>query len=392
MPEYTYQATNPEGSTVMNELVAEDLATALEQLKNQGLTVLSIRPKDVPFSPLPLAPESSHHRLWLEAHFESALQRREVLIPALTALVDDLPAGRHRDEMRCVVTAFKAAKSSEDLLHSEALLQWLPLLVFGLSSETTTQQLGDLIAQASREDENRRQRRRLLAYPLVVALLAFVVVAFLSVIVVPIFSSMFDEFGISQRGPTRWVIFISDQLRLHPWQSLGSVTLICIAAYAVGRVWIRLTLTTQLFGFFTLGNSGNVSAISSLTGILAELLDMGLSLSDSLWIAGQGCRHHYYRRVTQQLAKDAHCGQVANSRVAKKLPANVLVAIQGVDGKPNVPLLRELSALYGDRVWERIDCSTSVFAQFAVVAVGLAVGFVVIALFSPIIGLVSNLS
>ena len=61
-------------------------------------------------------------------------------------------------------------------------------------------------------------------------------------------------------------------------------------------------------------------------------------------------------------------------------------------GQPNVALLRELSAIYGDRAGQRIDWTTGAITQFAILAIGIAVGFVVIAMFSPLVSLVSALS
>lgn len=392
---YLYEANNEDQQKVSEEIQAESVSEAIQQLEARGLTILSIRQVDAERASSNAATRSvvpGSDNLSLEEHFESALRRREVLIPALTALADDMPAGRPRTEMRNVVSALQDAKSTTELRRSDIIVQWLPLLSSGFTSETTTQQLGDLIAHAARESENRRQRRRLLAYPIIVALLAFSVVVFISALVVPIFSSMFREFGLHLPAPTLMVVFLGEEMRDHPIRFFGSAALIALACYGLVRWWVRLALTTRLFGMFTSGNSANVSAMSSLTGRLAELLSIGISLPDALWIAGQGCRHHHFQLVAQQLARDAHLGRVSESPVAHNLPANVLSAMDGVHGEPNVPLLRELSSMYAHRISERVEWSTGIVAQFAIIAIGVAVGFVVIALFMPLVSLISGLS
>lgn len=392
---YLYEANNEDQQKVSEEIQAESVSEAIQQLEARGLTILSIRQVDAERASSNAATRSvvpGSDNLSLEEHFESALRRREVLIPALTALADDMPAGRPRTEMRNVVSALQDAKSTTELRRSDIIVQWLPLLSSGFTSETTTQQLGDLIAHAARESENRRQRRRLLAYPIIVALLAFSVVVFISALVVPIFSSMFREFGLHLPAPTLMVVFLGEEMRDHPIRFFGSAALIALACYGLVRWWVRLALTTRLFGMFTSGNSANVSAMSSLTGRLAELLSIGISLPDALWIAGQGCRHHHFQLVAQQLARDAHLGRVSESPVAHNLPANVLSAMDGVHGEPNVPLLRELSSMYAQRISERVEWSTGIVAQFAIIAIGVAVGFVVIALFMPLVSLISGLS
>lgn len=392
---YLYEANNEDQQKVSEEIQAESVSEAIQQLEARGLTVLSIRQVDAESAPSNSGKRSvvsGSGNLSLEEHFESALRRREVLFPALTALADDMPAGRPRTEMRNLVSALQDAKSTSELRRNDIIVQWLPLLSSGFTSETTTQQLSDLIAHATRESENRRQRRRLLAYPIIVALLAFSLVVFISALVVPIFSSMFREFGLHLPAPTLLVVFLGEEMRDHSTRFFGSAALIALACYGLMRWWIRLALTTRLFGMFTAGNSANVSAMSSLTGRLAELLSIGISLPDALWIAGQGCRHHHFQLVAQQLARDAHLGRVSESPVAHNLPANVLSAMDGVRGEPNVPLLRELSSMYEQRISERVEWSTGIVAQFAIIAIGVAVGFVVIALFMPLVSLISGLS
>ena len=64
----------------------------------------------------------------------------------------------------------------------------------------------------------------------------------------------------------------------------------------------------------------------------------------------------------------------------------------GPDGGPDIALLRELSAMYGDRAAQRVDWSSGVLAQLAIVMVGLVVGYVVLALFMPLFSMVSSLS
>ncbi len=331
----------------------------------------------------------------VEQHFLVAIERKEVLVPALAALASEMPSGHGRREIQQLVEALRDAKTSTDLRRSKVAIGWLPLLVTGFDSESSTRRLSDLISYASRESRNRSQRRRLLAYPLAVLILAFVVLAFLSVIIVPIFGDMFADFGLLLPTPTRVVIFVAEQIRFHALRFVISLLLIAATFYGLARLWTRFSLTTRLLGAFTAGNTANVSAMSILTSQLAELLNIDVSLPDALWIAGQSCQHYHFKNVAEQLARDAHgsTAPLRASQVAHNFPANVIRALEaGPGGKPHIGLLRELSALYADRANQRIDWSTGAITQFAIVSVGITVGFVVIALFSPLVSLVSSLS
>jgi type IV pilus assembly protein PilC len=226
-------------------------------------------------------------------------------------------------------------------------------------------------------------------------IIALVIFVFMCVFIVPTFGQMFEEFGLSLPAPTLVIVAISDELRFRPVQSLITVALIAIALYAAVRLWIHFALSTRLFGFFTAGNSAGVSAMSSLTRRLAELLSIDVPLTDALCLAGQGCGHYHYRAVAEQLARHVHGGGVPLSHcaVAHSLPANVIYALEaGKDGRPNVALLRELSAMYGDRAAQRIDWSSGAIGPIAIVVLGITVGFIVIALFLPLVTLISSIS
>ena len=322
------------------------------------------------------------------------MARREVLIPALDALSSELPAGQPKRELQQVAKQLDSARDAADLTTSVELMRWLPLLLSGFSDDSTTR-LTDLVAYASEESQNRRERRRLLAYPLVLLLLTFLVFAFLCLTVVPTFGVAFKEFGLRIPTPTRIVLFFADQMQDNMPRFLITVIAIAAAIYGLARLWTHFSLTTRLFGVLAAGNSANVSAMSSLTSQLADLLSVDVSLPDALWIAGNGCQHYQYKRVAEQLARHAHSDaeSLSESPVAHQLPANLIFALQaGDDGDPSVPMLRTLSAIYRERASSRVDWSTGAMTQLAIVLLGLAIGFVVLALFSPLVSLVSGLS
>jgi type IV pilus assembly protein PilC len=153
-------------------------------------------------------------------------------------------------------------------------------------------------------------------------------------------------------------------------------------------------MTTRLFGSAVSGNSSNVSAMSSLTGQLAELLQIGVSRPDAIWIAGHGCENYYFKKAAEQLARDAYSQDrpLSDSPAARTFPANVILALDVGDGRPSIGLLRELSAMYAQRVYRRVDWSTGAVAQISIVLLGAIVAFLVIALFLPLVTLISGLS
>lgn len=407
MQDYEYEANDSTGEPITGALSAKTVAEAVAELESQGLTVQSIRAKSLaPDSRrqmdsqgLPLDLKQSDQILprndaSLDRHFDAVIERRETLVPALRALASELPMGRAKSEILQLMAEVTDAQNGAELRTSENAVRWLPLLASGFATTTTSRRLSDLIAYATRDLQNRSERRRLFAYPIILMLIALIVLGLLCLLVVPVFDNMFTEFGLQLPTPTQWIIDFTRAIQGHPLRMLFYFASAAAAFYFVIRLWTRYSLTTRSFGFATAGNSSSVSAMSSLTGQLAELLQIGVTLPDALWIAGNGCENYHFKKASEQLARDAYAGSqpLSHSRVAPAFPANVIHALEVDGGQPNTELLRELSTLYGERVQRRVDWSTGAMAQFSIILLGIAVGFLVIALFLPLVSLITALS
>ncbi len=79
--------------------------------------------------------------------------------------------------------------------------------------------------------------------------------------------------------------------------------------------------------------------------------------------------------------------------MARSFPAMLLHALSAAEDKrPCVPLIRELSHVYSERVSARLGRHSGISSPLMVIAVGFVVGLVVIALFMPLVSMVSSLA
>lgn len=398
MAQYRYKAIDSRGNAIDGELTRDSLSDAITELESKGLQIDSITlasnqdSTSAQPSPIPRVMLSGDR---LKSHFDAVLARRDELVPAMEALTNELPRGATRRELIHLVELLRTARSGTELSRSRHATRWLPLLLTGLTQAAATERLGDLVSIAARESRQRSERRRVLAYPLAVLLITILVVALLCGIIVPPFRQMFAEFGLTLPAPTLLVISISDQITDHFVSTLISLVIAGVVAYIIARLWIRAGLTTRLLGRFVAGNSASVGAMASLVSQLTDLLSIGVALPDALWLAGEGCGHRFYQRAAEDLARHAHDSDqpLQQCPSAGVLPGNVIHALSaGPDGSPHLPLLHELGVMYSDNASHRTSWMTGAVAQISIVLIGLAVGFVVLALFAPMVSLISGLT
>lgn len=398
MPEFIYIALQEDESETTGQIFAESVAAAVAQLEAAGLLLTSIhkvtddQPEKTNSSTASKATIGEDQQA-LRQRIASVLEKRGILAPALAAFAEELPPGRSRRELRELVARLRSDASVEEICGSDdCVASWLLLLGRGTSSQRL---LSDLFDEAMREDESQSQWNRAFIYPTIVFLGALGTLLFLCVTIVPAFKSIFDDFQLDLPKMTDWLVRFSSTIMRNPVGiALGSFALMggVYILFHLIRLW---GLPGRLIGLLFTGNSWQVTAVARFTRQLAEALDAGLELPAALRLAGGVGEQTTMRRLAQQLADEAEQKnfELNKSPLASRLPATLLHALQAESGnKPSIPLLRQLAELYTTRVRDRHNWSTGFMAQFAIVGIGLTVGFVVLALFIPLVELINGLT
>ena len=401
MTNFTYEALNVEQAVISGQISAESASDAVNQLETQGLQVLSIHKADPPLSadqtltstPAAGQSELSGDQQVLHEKVAEVLAKRDVFVPALSAFAEELPDGRTRRELRDLVSRMQADTTAADFCGADGRsASWLLLLGRGTNSQHL---LSDLFDEATRENENNSQWNRAFAYPAFVLLASLTVLIFLCISVVPTFTNIFDDFQLDLPTATAGVVAVSKAILRSPEGFALGIIAALFGAYASLRFIRVWGLPGQLGGLLTTGSSAQVTAMAGLTRRLAETLDAGLKLPAAMRLAAKAERRRATRQTAMRLADalEQENFELEKSTEARRLPTTVVHALQaGPNKQPSIALLRQLSELYSIRVRNRHNWSTGYMTHFAIVAVGITVGFVVLALFLPLVGLINGLA
>lgn len=387
MPTYSFSAIASDGQRVSGQIDAPRVSDAIAELEARGLDVESIR------AVVPTVDHSAVRKAFYE-RVTQALAQRDDLIPALNAIADEIPEANAARDLRRLVDVLNGNPTAEQIMQRPDIASWLPVIVRGAAAPSTANRYERMIEEANRESENRKSLRRFLAYPLCLIFFSGLVLLFLLLTVVPVFAKMFSEFGLRLPAPTALLFLLHDQLTLFLPRTLVISAVAVLIVVVVTRVWLHFALSTSLLGMFTAGNSANVTAMARFTGSLAELLSIEAPLPEALRISGQVCKHRHFQVMAERLANQIQFDGIAinQSPIAHNFPSTMILAISSSASKPNIPLLRELSRMYSERARARIGWTTSFLGPISLFAVGILVGFVVIALFMPLVSLVTSLA
>ena len=230
-----------------------------------------------------------------------------------------------------------------------------------------------------------------MTYPIVILVVVIGVVGLLMVMVIPTFSNMFEEMGATLPKPTQIIVSISNFLVAKWW-----LLLIIVGALIIGIKMFKQTPAGQLFfGKLALkapifGQLSVKTAAATFSRTFATLLASGIPLIDAVEQTGKVMKNKVIRD-----------GVIAcKAQVAKGVPLSK--PIRDMDIFPNMlpsmmhigeetgnieDMMEKVADFYEEEVAVATDALTSMMEPLIIVVLGVTVGGIVIAIYSPILSM-----
>lgn len=236
-----------------------------------------------------------------------------------------------------------------------------------------------------------------MVYPIIVLLLAMVIMSFLMVFIVPKFQAIFrDMLGDKPLPPiTIFVIGVSDFMQNHWVVLLGVVVFIFVgykfaARTGAGRAIIdRIKLRAPLFGDLI-----RKTSISRFARTLGTLVTSGVPILQALKITRETAGNTVIARAISQVHDSVKEGEsiVLPLKASGAFPPMVISMIDVGEETGQLPeMLLKIAEVYDDEVDNSVAALTSLLEPIMIVLLALIVGTIVIALFMPLIGIISGL-
>jgi type IV pilus assembly protein PilC len=385
--EYAYRGRNSAGQPVSGVVEAASEREAKAELRRRGIRWESLEPR----SRAGATPTAEPTRT--EAILREIVAQGKSLVPPLEAVAKDIPVPSLQRRLRKTLRGLQRSQSFEDLLRCRETANLLPLVIHRVGAPDSVAPVGAWISDVVAQLETRRKQRFVIFYPILLALVCAVVFYFLAVFVVPIFSSMFEEFQLPLPPSTQLIIRMSDALR---YNLLEVITVLVFSLATIGLLWyvaLRRAWFDRLFGSLAAGRSSNLVAMQRMITSLAELLRLGIPLPDALYWSGRVAGNALYARAAARLASRASGPGSAVRLESKHLPRTLTTVLtMEAPLQSRIGLLREIGQIYQRRSRQRLGWLLALLPSLATILLGLFVGFVVIALFMPLVSLVSSLS
>lgn len=230
-----------------------------------------------------------------------------------------------------------------------------------------------------------------LAYPLAILLLVFFITALLLIFVVPVFSSLFKEFGAALPAPTAFIVWLSDIFADLYWYVLLVVFLLVIT-YSWYKTWLKdsklyylaSAILLHLPGFGQLYHYVELArSLRTWNFMLAENIPLAKALESS----AQTVQSPVYAKVLRQVSNAVATGTPLPEAIQQQhfFPKKLIHAatIGSKTGKLQL-FLGKLADSYSQKAGLYFEPLMRVFTMFLIIITWFIVGFIVIAMYLPI--------
>ena len=378
MPYFSYSGYDAKGKNTKGTIEAGSSMQAVDRLTERGIVVVDVKLAEekkgsVKIKLLPLEQHIFFCRS-LASYLKSGLPLADslrimskqahdkMMKPVMEKLLAEVEGGRK----------FHTALSESGAFR-ESLWR---VAESGEQSGTLISVLNEAANEFKLEDDLRRKIRGAMTYPIVMAVVGVGVVAFMLTYVVPKISELFEDMNQTLPLPTRILIAASD--------FLGNYGLYLLLGLLLLFLWMKKTgKRIQMPGMSGITDQLNLALVMSH---LSTLLKTGIPLVQALRMASSMDVYKQRWLDAAEMVKAGHRFDKALEKVG--LPEDTVAIVRvGEMGGDLAGALENVSDQSRDIAQSRMERLSTLMEPIMVMALGFSVGFIVLAILSPVFSL-----
>ena len=247
-----------------------------------------------------------------------------------------------------------------------------------------------IVESLEKKEKIKKKIKGALMYPSIMFTVAITVSAFMLVKVVPVFAKMYEGMGIALPKPTAVILGMSDFLR----GTGGLVMLISIITFVVGfrflttknaafkYRWHKQVLKLPIFGDMILK-----SLLARISLIMGNLSAAGVNLLESLEIAKEVSNNVVVSEAIENVKKGVFSGDTLTKLFLKEplFPPTFsqLISVGEQTGQLD-EMFGSVAKYYEEEFDNSVDNMSSLIEPIMIVFMGIMIGGLMIAMYSPI--------
>lgn len=239
------------------------------------------------------------------------------------------------------------------------------------------------------QDALRKKIISALTYPTTVILIALIVLALMVTVVIPQFEKAFQNLNVQMPKLTEMTFEIGKWIRVNWYVFPFFIVMLLLILRYVKRVpKLKIYTDALMLKMPIFGNILYKSSVSRAFYTMSSLLNSGVPVLTSLEISGEVAANEKIKQSFLHMRDAAAIGKLINGVMKdKKLfsPMVINMVAVGEETGRTDEMLQKVAIWYEQELTETIKRLSSLLEPIMIVFVGIVVGFMVMAIFLPII-------
>ncbi len=396
MPRFSYRAKDRQSRPVAGVIEAQNRDEAVTFLQREGFLVTGLElNRDIRLR-LPLSLRVARNRVRLKdvavfcRQFATMLQSGLPIVQALRVIIEQTRSRALKEVLQGVVQDLEGGETLGRAFYRHR--ERLPLVLVHMVRAGEVGGILDdvffrLASYFEREEQVNQKIRSVMVYPAVVSVVAFGVVAFLVVVVVPNYVVLFEQLGASLPLPTRILMGVSAFVGRF-WYLLVAAALGLLAGVNAlrqteegRRVLDRWVLKVPVYGDLIVKR-----ALARFSRTLGALLASGVPILEAMQAVEEVVDNHVISREIGRARVRVREGQGLASSLQESdlMPAIVRQMISVGESAGDVDgMLGKVADFYEREINESVGRLTSLLEPVVVVGLGAVVALILISIILP---------
>ena len=399
--EFTYTAITKDGQRQTASIQAPNLASAGHLLKEQGLLPMDIKEQGATAS-FDLLKKFSSISLAVKISF---IENLSVMLKAgisisrsLQILAKQTKNKKFQDILNDVYNQVQQGNGlSEALAKNPDIFPniIISMIKVGEISGNLDKSLEYLSIQMQREADLKSKVKGAMIYPSVIMGAMFIIGVLMSIFVLPNLMSIFAAQSSSLPPATKLVMAFSNFMSHNAFLAIAT-----IIAVVVGVIAALRTKKGQYYFDFGIIHAFIISSIvkkvnlARFSRILSSLLKSGIPIVQALEVAGESLDNSLYKELVIKAGDEVRLGKPLAETLGKEsvlFPPLVVQMIEvGEESGAVQEILEQLAVHYEEDVDNTLRNLSSIIEPLLLLIIGGVVGFLALALISPIYSIYQN--
>lgn len=402
MATFAYKARDPAGQVVSSTMEAESATQVRSRLRERNFIVTSISEKKKGFELKDVMAQFQKVKqkslAVFSRQFSTMVSAGLSLVRALDVLeqqADDKKLKEVLGDIRRRVeggSALSEAFEAHPTVFSDLYIHLTRAgEVGGVLDETL-----DRVAQFLEKDQALRAKiKSAMTYPLAILTFAVVVVFVLVIFVIPTFMMIFDGLGIEVPLMTKMLIGLSVGLRKYPhFILIGIFGIVFVFRSYIKTPKGKMNFHKMMFKLPVFGMLIKKITISRFTRTLGTLLSSGVPVMQAMEVTGKASGNKVVEKAVDNVRESLREGESISAPMERSgiFPPMVtqMIAVGEETGSLD-SMLTKISDFYDMEIEATLDSLTSLLEPLLLIFIGGIIGFIVIAMFMPMITIVNSI-